>query len=127
VGLKADVSEEESSESPGTVLRQSPSAGSKVDKGGTVTIVVAKAPTKVQVPGVIGEDQGSASSALSAAGLTVVADTQDVTDQAQDGIVVSQNPAEGAQVKKGSKVTIVVGRFTAPTPTTPGGTGTPGE
>ena len=127
VGLKADVTEEESSESPGTVLRQSPSAGSKVDKGGTVTIVVAKAPTKVQVPGVIGEDQGSASSALSAAGLTVVADTQDVTDQAQDGVVVSQNPAEGAQVKKGSKVTIVVGRFTAPTPTTPGGTGTPGE
>ena len=127
VGLKADVTEEESSESPGTVLRQSPSAGSKVDKGGTVTIVVAKAPTKVQVPGVIGEDQGSASSALSAAGLTVVANTQDVTDQAQDGIVVSQNPAEGAQVKKGSKVTIVVGRFTAPTPTTPGGTGAPGE
>ena len=40
---------------------------------------------------------------------------------------MDQNPAEGAQVKKGSKVTIVVGRFTPPTPTTPGGTGTPGE
>jgi eukaryotic-like serine/threonine-protein kinase len=127
VGLKADVTEEESSENPGTVLRQSPSAGSKLDKGGTVTIVVAKAPTKVQVPGVIGDDQGSASSALSAAGLTVVTDTQDVTDAAQDGIVVDQNPGEGAQVKKGSKVTIVVGKFTPPTPTTPGGTGTPGE
>jgi serine/threonine-protein kinase len=126
VGLKADVSEEESVQTPGTVLRQSPSAGSKTDKGATVSIVVAKAPTKVQVPGVIGQDQGSASAALSAAGLTVVTDTQDVTDAAQDGQVVDQRPAEGTQVKKGSKVTIVVGRFVAPpTPTTPGAT--PGQ
>jgi beta-lactam-binding protein with PASTA domain/tRNA A-37 threonylcarbamoyl transferase component Bud32 len=125
VGLKADVTEEESDETPGTVLRQSPSAGSKVEKGGTVTIVVAKASTKVQVPGVIGQDQGAASSALSAAGLTVIADTQDVTDPAQDEIVVDQDPAEGAEVKKGSKVTIVVGKFTPPPPTTPAGT--PGE
>jgi beta-lactam-binding protein with PASTA domain len=57
----------------------------------------------------------------------VVTDTQDVTDQSQDGIVVDQNPGEGAQVQKGSKVTIVVGKFTPPTPTTPGGGGTPGE
>jgi eukaryotic-like serine/threonine-protein kinase len=122
VGLKADVTEEESTEDPGTVLRQSPSAGSKVEKGGTVTIVVAKAPTKVQVPGVIGQDQGAASSTLSAAGLTVVTDTQEVTDESQDGVVVDQDPQEGTQVKKGSKVTIAVGQFTPPptTPATPG-------
>jgi eukaryotic-like serine/threonine-protein kinase len=118
VGLKADVTEEESDQDPGTVIRQSPSSGSKVDKGATVTIVVAKAPTKVDVPGVIGQTQGAASSALSAAGLTVVTDTQNVTNQSQDGIVVDQNPAEGAKVKKGSKVTIVVGKFVAPTPPT---------
>jgi serine/threonine-protein kinase len=125
VGLKADTTEEESDQDPGTVLRQSPSAGSKVEKGGTVTIVVAKAQSKVQVPGVIGQDQGSASSTLSAAGLTVVTDSQEVTDPSQDGVVVDQTPQEGTQVKKGSKVTIVVGKFTAPTPTTPGGT--PGQ
>ena len=119
-GLKADVTEEESEESPGTVLRQSPAGGTKVDKGDTVTLVVAKAPTRVQVPGVIGQDQGAASSALSAAGLTVVTDTQDVSDLAQDGVVVDQDPREGTQVKKGSKVTIVVGKFVAPpAPTTP--------
>jgi serine/threonine-protein kinase len=124
VGLKADVTEEESNETPGTVLRQSPSAGTKIEKGGTVTIVVAKAPTKVQVPGVIGQDQGTASSSLSAAGLTVITDTQNVTDESQDGTVVDQDPAEGTEVKKGSKVTIVVGKFTpTPPPTTPAGTG----
>jgi beta-lactam-binding protein with PASTA domain/tRNA A-37 threonylcarbamoyl transferase component Bud32 len=120
VGLKADVSEEESDQDPGTVLRQSPSAGSKVDKGATVALVVAKAPTRVEVPNVVGEDQGSASSALSAAGLTVVTDTQDVSDQAQDGIVLDQDPGAGTRAQKGSRVTIVVGRFVAPpTPTTP--------
>jgi eukaryotic-like serine/threonine-protein kinase len=120
VGLKADASEEESDQDPGTVLRQSPSAGSKVDKGATVAIVVAKAPTRVAVPNVVGQDQGSASSTLSAAGLTVVTDTQEVTDQAQDGVVLDQDPGAGTRVQKGSRVTIVVGRFVAPpTPTTP--------
>jgi eukaryotic-like serine/threonine-protein kinase len=120
VGLKADVSEEESDQDPGTVLSQSPSAGSKADKGATVAIVVAKAPSRVTVPNVVGQDQGSASSTLSAAELTVVTDTQDVTDQAQDGVVLDQNPGAGARVQKGSRVTIVVGRFVAPpTPTTP--------
>jgi eukaryotic-like serine/threonine-protein kinase len=127
VGLKADVTEEESDQDPGSVIRQSPSSGSKVDKGSTVTIVVAKAASRVQVPGVIGQDQGSASSELSAAGLTVVTDSQNVTDPGQNGVVVDQDPGEGAQVKKGSKVTIVVGRYTPPTPTTPGGTGAPGQ
>ncbi len=127
VGLKPDVTEQESDQDPGTVLSQSPPAGSKIEKGGTVAIVVAKAQTKVQVPGVIGQDQSSASSAISGAGLTVVTDTQDVTDPKQDGVVVDQTPSEGAQVKKGSKVTIVVGKYTPPTPTTPGGTGTPGQ
>jgi serine/threonine-protein kinase len=127
VGLKADATQEESNQDPGTVIRQSPTSGSKVDKGATVTIVVAKAPTKVAVPGVVGQNQGEASSSLSAAGLTVITDTQDVTDPAQDGIVVGQNPAAGTKVKKGSTVTITVGKFTAPTPTTPGGTGTPGQ
>jgi serine/threonine-protein kinase len=121
LGLKPDVVQEESDQQPpGTVLRQSPSQGTKVDKGASVTIVVAKAPTKVTVPNVVGQDQGTASSTLSAANLTVVTHTQAVTDQTQDGLVISQNPAAGQRVAKGSKVTIVVGRYTAPTtPTTP--------
>jgi serine/threonine-protein kinase len=127
VGLKPDVVQEESdTQPPGTVIRQSPAQGTKVDKGASVTIVVAKAPTQVTVPDVVGQDQGTASSTLSAAGLTVVTRTQTVTDQAQDGQVVSQSPVSGQRVSKGSKVTIVVGRFTpAPTPTTP--TPTPGQ
>ena len=108
----------------GTVLRQSPTQGSKVDKGATVTIVVAKEPTRVAVPGVVGQDQASAASALSGAGLTVITRTQETDDETQDGMVVDQDPAQGDRVPKGSRVTIFVGRYVAPpdpgTPETPG-------
>ena len=127
VGLKADVTEEDSDRSPGTVLRQSPAQGTRVDKGATVTIVVAREPTQVAVPDVTGQDQGSASSTLSAEGLTVVTRTQQVTDQAQDGIVVDQDPAQGQRVDKGSRVTIFVGRFSGPEPEPGGAPGTPGQ
>ena len=32
----------------------------------------------------------------------------------QDGIVISQNPAGGDQLRKGSRVTLVVGKFEPP-------------
>ena len=39
----------------GDVFKQDPSAGSKVDKGGTVTLTVSKGPPKVAVPAVVGQ------------------------------------------------------------------------
>ena len=50
-GLRADVTEEESEdEDPGTVLRQDPGSGAKVEKGSTVDLVVAKAPPRSTCP-----------------------------------------------------------------------------
>jgi eukaryotic-like serine/threonine-protein kinase len=126
VGLKADVTEEESDQRPGSVLRQSPAQGTKVDKGSTVTIVVAKEPSQVTIPDVTGQDQGSASSTLSAEGLTVITRMQDAADESQNGVVVDQDPPAGERVDKGSRVTIFVGRFTAP-PAPGESPGTPGQ
>ena len=41
-GLEPSVTEEESAEPEGQVIRQSPSAGSQVEPGSTVSIVVSK-------------------------------------------------------------------------------------
>jgi beta-lactam-binding protein with PASTA domain len=41
---------------------------------------------------------------------------QTVTDPAQDGIVLDQSPAADEQRRKGSRVTIVVGRAATATP-----------
>jgi serine/threonine-protein kinase len=114
-GLRAEVTEEESEDrDPGTVLRQDPGSGKKVDKGSAVTLVVAKAPAEVDVPDVVDEERAAAENALRDAGFEVRVreDTVDTLDQ--DGIVVDQDPAGGEKLKKGSRVTIVVGKFEPP-------------
>ena len=63
-------------------------------------------------------------SAVQNAGFKVAQRFQTVSDQAQNDTVLRQGPAAGSSAKKGSTVTIVVGRFQAP-PTTPPTTPTP--
>jgi eukaryotic-like serine/threonine-protein kinase len=114
-GLRADVTEEESeTDEPGTVLRQDPGSGAKLDKGGTVKLVVAKAPPAVDVPDVVDDERAAAQKALRDAGFEVRVREETVDTLDQDGIVISQNPAGGDQLRKGSRVTIVVGKFEPP-------------
>jgi beta-lactam-binding protein with PASTA domain len=114
-GLSADVSEEETADQdPGIVLRQDPGGGARVDKGSSVSIVVAKAPPDVAVPDVLDQDEQSARGALTDAGFRVRVRRQDVDNEAQDGVVVDQNPAAGEERPQDTRVTIVVGRFTPP-------------
>jgi eukaryotic-like serine/threonine-protein kinase len=113
-----------SSDTPGTVIGQSPSGGADVAPGSNVSIVIAQAPPNVNVPFVKGETASAASNTLKGAGLNVTQNTQTVTDQGKDGIVLSQSPNAGASVTKGSTVTIVVGKFQPPTTTTTTSTST---
>jgi serine/threonine-protein kinase len=114
-GLRADVSEEESEDQePGTVLRQDPASGAKVDKGSTVSLVVAKAPPDVDVPDVVDRSREEAEQALRDAGFEVRVRRETVDTLDQDGTVISQDPAGGEQLEQGSRVTIVVGRFEPP-------------
>ncbi len=110
---------------PGTVLSQNPAGGNSVASGSTVTLVVAKAPPTVAVPNVVGKTAGAAKAMLGASGFPATVQQQTVTNQSQDGVVLSQNPAAGTQAKKQTNVTIVVGKFVAPTPTTTTSTTTP--
>jgi len=103
---------------PGTVISQSPGGGASVPSGSDVNLVVAKAPPTVAVPDVVGKTMGEADATLGASGFPAAAQQQTVTNQSQDGIVLSQSPAASTQAKKGASVTIVVGKYVAPTPTT---------
>jgi len=120
------VSEEESEDQdPGTVLRQDPGSGKQVDKGSTVKLVVAKAPPAVDVPDVVDQSEDDARQALRDAGFEVRVRRETVDTLDQDGTVIDQDPAGGEQLKKGSRVTLVVGRFEPPLNPEP--TATPGE
>ncbi|MEA2248779.1 MAG: eukaryotic-like serine/threonine-protein kinase, partial [Solirubrobacteraceae bacterium] len=107
----------------GTVVKQNPGAGSKIDKGSTVTLAVAKQPEQVEVPDVTGEDQSAAVERLSKDGFEIRTREQPVDSQEGDGVVLEQNPAAG-RADRGSTVTITVGKFDASLAPDPGTTTT---
>jgi len=72
---------------------------------------VATEPSTAAVPDVKGLPVNDAFDALSTAGFTPNQKTKTVDNPDQDGIVVSQSPSSGSLKKKGSKVTVTVGRF----------------
>jgi eukaryotic-like serine/threonine-protein kinase len=110
---------------PGTVLAQDPpgTPGAVAPKGSTVTLTVAKSSGKVDLPDVTGQPVQDARTALEDAGFQVVVKQQDVPNQVQDGVVISQNPPGGGgnKVKRGATIHLTVGHYVAPmpTPTTP--------
>jgi serine/threonine-protein kinase len=90
----------------GTVIRQSPEAGTKIQKGQNVTIVVSSGVEKVTVPDVVGQSQADATKALQDADLRV--DPKPVFSKKPVGTVVDQNPNAGEDVPKGSTVIIKI-------------------
>jgi beta-lactam-binding protein with PASTA domain/tRNA A-37 threonylcarbamoyl transferase component Bud32 len=124
VSLKQDPS---STAAQGTVLGQSPSAGTKAAAGSTVTITVSGG--AVTVPSVIGDSQSTANQILTAAGFAVTVQQGSGPAQYASGTVFSQQPAANGSATKGATVTIFVQATT--TPTTPASptvspTGSPG-
>lgn len=121
LGLKVTKSEEKSeSASEGEVIRQSPSAKTKLEKGDSVTLYVAvkKADEEeIMVPQVVGKTYDEAKSELESAGFKVEK-TEKTSDKAS-GTVISQSINGGA--KKGASVTLTVSKgneSTAQNPTT---------
>jgi serine/threonine-protein kinase len=109
-GLKETVVKREVAEpSPGTVISQSPSSGSSLKVGSTVTIVVAQALKQATVPSLVGQSEAQAVATLTAADLTSHTVQRTVTEQSKVGIVVQQSPAAGHKLAKGGEVTIAVG------------------
>ncbi|WP_082096841.1 Stk1 family PASTA domain-containing Ser/Thr kinase [Demequina gelatinilytica] len=110
LNLVADESTEETTDkAEGTVLRQDPGA-SVVERGSTVSLVVAEAPSTVAVPDVVGKSEAAGRSDIENADLVVGDVTVDtVPDASFDGIIKSTNPNGGTQVAPGTVVNIVVG------------------
>ena len=111
-GFNPQVAQKQTTSAPvGTVISQSPQGGQTAPKGSNVTITVASAPATATVPSVKGDPVAGAISALAAAGFKVVQGLENVTNPANNGIVIRQSPGPNATAKKGSTVTIIVGHY----------------
>ncbi len=133
-GLKVTVLKREVAEpAAGTVISQTPSAGSQLKLGSQVTIVVAQALKRIAVPSVLGQSEVQAVATLTAAGFASTTVARTVTDTSKVGTVVQQSPEAGHKLAKGGTVTIAVGALgqqttstsTTTTTTTPTTTPTP--
>jgi eukaryotic-like serine/threonine-protein kinase len=120
---------EEPSQAAGTVLSQSPAAGSPLRSGEAVSLVVAKSPQEVAVPRVVGKKQERAEGELVGAGFAAKSTTRPVTNEAEVGLVLQQSPAGGGKAKRGATITLTVGvlapQTTPSTTTTPPANTTP--
>jgi serine/threonine-protein kinase len=110
-GFQVETEAKESPEEPGTVLEQDPVSGQEVEKGSTITLVVAKEESKATVPAVTGQTCEAAQQQMTANGLTGTCAETPTTDPNQDGKVIETSPAAGTSVDPGSTVTIKVGKL----------------
>jgi beta-lactam-binding protein with PASTA domain len=92
----------------GSVISENPVAGTIVSSGSAVNIVVSTGPGQVAVPNVVGQMQAAASSAITAAGLTVGTVMMQSSSTVASGVVISESPAAGMMVTSGSAVNLVV-------------------
>ncbi|OFS23718.1 Stk1 family PASTA domain-containing Ser/Thr kinase [Corynebacterium sp. HMSC04H06] len=110
LGLQVSVNEEAHPEiERDHVIRVNPGPGSQLQKNATVTLTVSSGKEITDVPDVTGLDLESASRALDEAGLTLSDDiTEEDSDDVPAGQIISQSPAPGSQLSKGSKVKVTV-------------------
>jgi eukaryotic-like serine/threonine-protein kinase len=92
----------------GTVFSQNPNAGTRIQKGDTVVLLVSTGPPKTTVPDVVGMNYGDAVQALNDAHLQ--ARKHEVFSQKPAGQVADQNPPAGEQVVQATEVVLDVSK-----------------
>lgn len=117
-GLNYTVVEEKSTVEKGKVIRQTPVAGTRLNKDDIVTLHISKGNTEdaqsntnqsvqVSVPSLIGLSKDQAEASLASNGLVLGTVTRKPS-QSPEGTVISQSPSLGKTTSKGSSVTIVL-------------------
>ena len=98
----------------GSVISQSPNAGTSVAAGSAVALVVSTGP--VAVPDVVNLTEAAAITALTNAGLAVGTVSTASSPTVPSGRVISQNPNAGTSVVAGSAVALVLSSGAPPPP-----------
>jgi serine/threonine-protein kinase len=109
-GLEPSISEEESGTPAGEVISQSPDAGTEVEAGSTVSIVVSAGEKQAKVPNVIGKLRAEAVQAVREAGLEPAIEEEETEVAGKVGRAIDQFPPPGSELEPGDAVTIVVGK-----------------
>lgn len=97
----------------GNIAAQRPLEGSRIERGHTLEVVVAKAPAPVKMPGLVGLPLADAKLRIEAAKLVVGKVGEDASADVKAGNVISQSIAEAGETRVGTVVDLVVSKGAA--------------
>lgn len=92
----------------GKVISQDPKGGSKAPKGSEVTLTISEGSDLIAVPSFVGMSLETARARAEREGLTLTQSGSENSNQVAKDCIISQSPAAGTEVQKGSTVTYVI-------------------
>lgn len=98
----------------GLVVGSEPAAGETIRRFQGLKLLVSRGPELFTVPNVSGRKQTDAEAELKSAQLAVGAIKQKYSEEVAKGIVLSQDPAAGKQLRRGAKIELGVSKGPAP-------------
>jgi eukaryotic-like serine/threonine-protein kinase len=121
LGLVVNLVDVDSTEDKDIVVAQDPKAGTKLNKGATVTLSVSRG-NQIEMPDLVGMTPSQARAKLQQLGWTGLIEESPVSADSPEqlGKIVDHQPAPGQPLSRDQKVLVQVGRL-GPTPTTSGG------
>ena len=114
LGINVEISTREFSEEieEGLVLRSDPAGGGRVAEGGTVSLIVSQGRERYTVPSLSGLSPEIATKLIEDSNLKVGVVSERFSPDVEKGLIVSQEPAASARVKRNSLVNFVISKGT---------------
>ncbi len=100
----------------GSVLFQSPAAGTQVESGSGINLVIEAGPALATVPSVVGRTEADARQVIASAQLSVGAVSKAYKGIRPVGTVLEQQPTANSKVNRGSNVSLTVEAGPPPAP-----------
>ncbi len=90
------------------IVSTMPEAGTKVNRGEKIAILLSRGMETLEVPRLIGRSLSSARRTIESSGFVVGRVRYEVSTEFNEGIVIGQNPVAGRQAARGSAIDVVV-------------------
>lgn len=89
---------------PGSVIRQTPSAGAPMKKGATISLVVSLGIKTAEVPDLVGQTEEAARKLIADAGFSANPMPGEFHESIESGLIISQDPEPGQELPVGSAI-----------------------
>jgi len=111
VSIKVKGSENSDDVDEDCIISQTPPAGTKLDKGDEVAVIISKGPDSISVPDVVGLTLSDAKEALKESNLKLGTVKYEYSNSEKEGTVLSQSPRSGSSsIKEGDRINLVVSK-----------------